>query len=779
MHALLKRTGMKKLVISEKNSVAIRLATILSSGKFKRENAAGVPVYRFSSDGTEYAIMGLRGHIVELDYPPEYNDWMKVDPKHLVYAEPYKKVTYRKAVDALINEARTADWVIVATDFDREGELIGMEALQLLQTGKDAPDAMQDAAFLPNLKVKRARFSSLGRNEVLSAFENLNEPDVRLAKSAECRQLIDLVWGATLTRMISISANQVGRNFLSVGRVQSPTLSLISKREMEIEKFEPKTFYDIRGIARKEKEFDIWHKSNPFWDRKEVDSVFDRIKDAKEATISGVRTEEKEEYPPPPFSTTLFLVEATRLGYSGAEAMDIAERLYSNGIISYPRTDNTVYPRSLYLKGVLEKLKGTEFEDAAAELLDQERLIPSRGQTETTDHPPIYPVEGVGRRKLSKREWPIYELVVRRFLATVAPKSLYRETEVDLLVRTEQFAAKGRVLLRDGWRRYYPYFRFSESLVPELTEGETVAVEKLFIHEDKTKPPSRYSQGSLIREMEKRGLGTKSTRHEIIQKLIDRKYIQGQTIKPTPVGISVSTALEQSAPEICDSKMTAHLEEDMDRIAEGAAQLKEVVDESREMLISVVDEINSNTQQIGTMIKEAITRQKRIGKCAACGGDLRIVESAQNKFVGCSNYPECRVTYSLPAGYLVQPTDRTCDVCDLPLIKLITKGQKPVEVCVDPACETNRKTGSIGSCPKCGKQLRIVRSQRGKRFLGCEGYPSCDTTYPLPQFGTISPLGKACETCGAPMIEVSSGRKGKWKLCPNMNCPSKKKRPPE
>ncbi len=766
---------MKKLVISEKNSVAIRLATILSSAKFKRDYASGVPIYKFDAEGTEYAIMGLRGHIVELDYPPEYNDWMKVDPKHLVYAEPYKRVTFRKAVDALIKEARDSDWVIIATDFDREGELIGLEALELLQSGKEASKVGTDGGFLPNVNVKRARFSSLGRNDVLKAFENLNEPDVRLARSAECRQVIDLVWGATLTRMISISANQVGKNFLSVGRVQSPTLSLISKREIEIEKFEPKKFYEIKGVAKKDKEFQTWHKSNPFWSAEEVKTVFEKVREVRKGTIKSVVAEEKEEYPPPPFSTTLFLIEATRLGYSGAEAMDIAERLYSSGIISYPRTDNTVYPRSLYLKGILEKFKGTEFESEAAEILAQDRLIPSRGQTETTDHPPIYPVEAVSRKKIGKREWPIYELVVRRFFATVAPKTSYRETDIELEIGGEPFAAKGRELLREGWRRYYPYFKFNESVVPELKEGDTVDVENLHIHEDKTKPPSRYSQGSLIREMEKKGLGTKSTRHEIIQKLIDRKYIQGQIIKPTLTGRSVSTALEQSAPEICDSKMTSHLEEDMDRIAEGAAEMKEVVDESREMLISIVDEIKTNNTQIGNMIKEAILQEKRIGKCPSCGGDLRIVDGPQNKFVGCSNYPECRVTYSLPAGYLVQPTDKECDKCGLPLIKLITRGQKPVESCVDPNCETNRMTGTIGKCPKCGKQLRVVRSQRGKRFLGCEGYPSCDVTYPLPQFGTINSLGTACEACGAPMMEVSSGRKGKWKLCPNMNCPSKKK----
>lgn len=766
---------MKKLIISEKNSVAIRLATILSGGKFKRASVSGIPVFRFTTDDVEYAVIGLRGHIVELDYPEKYNNWMSIDPKHLIHVEPYKRVLHRKAVDALISEAKDADWVIIATDFDREGELIGVEALELLNAGDDRTVVAGPARLLPNVSVKRARFSSLGRNDVLHAFEELNDPDIRLAKSAECRQVIDLVWGATLTRMISLSANQVGRNFLSVGRVQSPTLSLIAQREVEIEKFVPRTYFEIRAVLRKEKDFEAEHSSNPFWDEKEARTIYDRLTGCKTAQVRSVQKEEKEEYPPAPFSTTLFLIEATRLGYSGAEAMDIAERLYSRGIISYPRTDNTVYPRSLYLKNILEKLSKTEFVAEVSELLAQEKLIPSRGRTETTDHPPIYPVDGASRRKLGKREWPIYELIVRRFMATVAPKSAYMETAVSLDIGGEPFAAKGRELLREGWRRYYPYFKFTEVPLPELVEGDTVSVEKLWVHEDKTKPPSRYSQGSLIREMERLGLGTKSTRHEIIQKLVERKYIEGQTIRPTPVGRSVTMALGESAPEICDSRMTAQLEHDMDRIAEGDAEYVDVVSESREMLTSVANEIESNKTRIGDMIREAILQQKRIGKCPSCGGDLRIIDGPQNKFAGCSNYPECRVTYSLPSGYLVQPTESTCERCGAPVVKLITRGQKPFLACADPACETNMLTGSIGACPKCGKQLRIVRSQRGKRFVGCAGYPDCDVTYPLPQFGAINPLGTPCEACGAPMIEVASGRRGKWRLCPNLNCPSRKK----
>ncbi|MBX8631205.1 MAG: DNA topoisomerase I [Thermoplasmata archaeon] len=764
---------MNNLIISEKNSVALRLAIILADGKFKRERSSSVPIFRFTRDNDSYTIMGLRGHIVELDYPDELNNWHKTDPKDLIYATPHKRVLYQKMVEALISEASRADWIIIATDFDREGELIGLEAVELLNGGIDTGiKASED--LRSKLRIRRARFSSLGRNDVVRAFAELHDLDIRLAKSAECRQLIDLAWGATLTRLLSLAANQTGRNFLSVGRVQSPTLALIARRELEIENFVPKSYYNITAACLKlpDSKFEASHERNPFWDKEEAEKILSAIGGEKEAIVEKYSSEEREEYGPVPFSTTLFLVDATRIGYSGAEAMDIAERLYSEGFISYPRTDNTVYPRSLFIKGVLEKLLNTEFKKEVDEILAQEKITPTRGNVETTDHPPIYPVDAASRRKMSRKEWDIYELVVRRFLATVAPRSIVKNSSARLIIGKQPFVSEGKELVYEGWRRYYPYYRFYGSNMPALTEGERIPVEKISMREEKTKPLPRYTQGNLIKEMEKLGLGTKSTRHEIIQKLYDRKYVQGDTIRPTPVGLSVTLALEKRAPEVCDNKMTARLEQDMDKIAEGKIGMEEVVSESRDMLKTVAEEIDANREEIGRMIRDAILQQKRIGKCSVCGGDLRIIENSRGRFAGCSNYPECTVTYSLPSGYLIKPTDKSCEICSLPMIRLIAKGSKPVDVCINPSCESNRKTGAVGKCPSCGKELRIVRSQKGKRFVGCSGYPECSVTYPLPQSGEVAFSGKSCETCGAPLVEIRQNR-GSWSTCINVTCPSK------
>ncbi|MEM3852409.1 MAG: DNA topoisomerase I [Methanomassiliicoccales archaeon] len=763
---------MKKLVISEKNSVALRLAIILSSGKFKRENGQGYVIFRFTNGDDDYSIIGLRGHIVELDYPKKYNDWERVDPKELIFVQPEKRVLYSGLVNALVREAVVADVIIVATDFDREGELIGVEALDLLHQGIHAGAVGSSSS---HSDIRRARFSSLSRTEIVKSFSELHDIDLRLAKSAECRQIIDLAWGASLTRLISLAAGQTGRNFLSVGRVQSPTLALVVRRELEIEHFVPKKYYEIGTILNRDIDFHASHENNPFWEKEEAERVLGRISDASTGTVLSYQEEQRRDRGPSPFSTTLFLMEASRLGYSGSEAMDIAESLYASGLISYPRTDNTVYPRTLSLRGVLEQLLSSDFAPEAKELLALEKLVPTRGNVETTDHPPIYPVGGAKKSKLPKRAWAIYELVVRRFLATVSPDCIYTQRDAVIQINGEKFNAQGRSILEEGWRRYYPYYSFEEISLPALKEGEIVDVKKITMDEKQTKPPARYSQGTLIREMEKLGLGTKSTRHEIIQKLVERRYIEGQPVRPTPVGLSVSLALEQKAPEVCDNKMTAALERDMDLIAEGEKELEAVVDDSRRMLLAVIREVEEAKEDIAKTIREAIRAQRRIGECSKCGGDLYIRDGNGKAHVLCSNYPECSVYYPLPSGYLIRAAKRNCDSCGLPMIRLISKGRKPIDVCVDPVCPSNSLSGSIGKCPSCGRELRIVRSGRGKRFVGCEGYPSCSVTYPLPQFGAIRPSGKACESCGAPIVEIDAGRGRAWRTCINMECPAKKR----
>lgn len=766
---------MRRLIISEKNHAALRIALILSNNTLKRRSVAGVPVFEFSRDDADYIVLGLRGHIVELDYPDRFNDWNAVSPKDLIYAKPEKKVdpSAKKIMAALRDLASGADEIIIATDFDREGELIGVEALQQTGTSKT---------------LRRARFSALTKWEIEKAFSELTEVDYKLASAAETRQLIDLVWGAALTRFISLASGQLGKDFLSVGRVQSPTLALVVAREKEVREFKPTPYWVVSANLKSGEEFKAAHKHGSFHDKDAAQSAVTKAKVAKTATVRSIVVSQKDEYPPAPFNTTVFLAEATKRGVTAAQAMKIAEDLYTDGYISYPRTDNTVYPPSLSLRGILEKLTKSEFSAEAQELLAQESIRASKGKRSTTDHPPIHPVDAATKAELKGHKWDIYELVTRRFLATVAPSCRSESTVVDLDLGGEPFVSEGYRILSPGWRKYYPYYTSSETILPEMKEGGSAEVLKVLSTEKKTQPPPRFTQGSLIQEMERKGLGTKSTRHETIQKLYDRRFAKGVKIEPTESGIAVVAALENHARlhdeyKITHAKMTAHLESEMDLIAQGERVLEDVVEESQDMLDDIMTVLEKNKKEIGEDIKKALRAQHSLGECPKCKqGQLLEIRHGTGSFAGCSRYPDCRNTYSLPRGMLALATDQKCSVCGAPKVKFVSKGQPPSVTCIDPKCESSRKDRTLGKCPKCGKEIMVIQSRKGKRFAGCAGYPECDVIYPLPQLGGIVPANEACDSCGAPIVKVwqRSGRPP-WTLCINMECPKRaqKKRAPK
>ena len=763
---------MRRLIICEKNHAARRIALILSDGSFKRRSVAGTPVLNFTKDSDTYTVLGLRGHVVELDYPDEYNDWEGVSPKELVSVEPVKSVSpsAEKIMRALKELAAKSDEIIIATDYDREGELIGVEAIEHIES---------------EVPLRRAKFSALTKAEVEQAFSNLVDVDHKLATSAETRQYIDLAWGASLTRFMSLASGQRGSDFLSVGRVQTPTLALIVARERGIREFVPTPYWLVSASLRKEDNgFEASHAHGRFERKGEAHAAATAARREKHAEVKQVEEKTAHEYPPPPFSTTIFLAEATKRGLTAATAMKVAEDLYTDGYISYPRTDNTVYPKSLGLKRILEKLRKSEFAKEAEEILAQDEIRPSRGRTSTTDHPPIHPVEAATKSELKGTRWTIYELVTRRFLATLAPSCESKKTKVELDIGGEAFTAEGYEIAFPGWRKYYPYYRVTEVSLPKLTEGDRAEVLKVQSTEKKTKPPARFSQGTLIQEMEKHGLGTKSTRHEALQKLFDRRFVKGQRIEPTESGVAIVSALEDHARlhdeyKITDAKMTSHLEMEMDLIARGEREQPDVIEESQAMLEDIMDVLERNRKEIGDDIRKALRKQRSLGKCPKCGtGELvEIKAKGGDSFAGCSSYPECRNTYPLPKGMLVVPTDEVCEACSSPKIKTVAKGQSPMVLCIDPRCSESKKQRYIGKCPDCGGDITAIQSKKGKRFAGCVNYPECKKMYPLPQRGNIVPTDEACDACGAPVVKVWQQRnRTPWVLCINMDCPKKQKK---
>lgn len=662
---------MNTLVICEKNMAARRIAYILSEGSVKQSRVNGVPCYTFEN-GDHWSVIGLRGHIIKLDYPREYNRWDAVQPLKLVDVDPVKKISNRSIAQALRKLAGDAHRVIIATDYDREGELIGVEGLSIL-----------DGSF----EIQRAKFSSLMPYEIRQAFRHPTQVDYNLSASAEARQIIDLAWGATLTRFISLASRQLGRDFLSVGRVQTPTLALIVDREKEIEKFTPTPYWLLQAsLCYGEHDFTASHTQGKFWEKDKIDVIYRNIRDATTGTVVSYQQEIKEEFPPAPFNTTSFLREASRHGFTAASAMRIAESLYMRGYISYPRTDNTVYPSGMNMDRIMDQLAGS-FGQEVRLVRSKRRSHPTRGKTMSKDHPPIHPVGEADRKKLSKQEWRIYDLIVRRFLATLTENARAAVSRAEIDIQGEKFGAEGYQMLEENWRAIYDYYPQAERWL-QLEEDTTVDIQELQRLKKQTQPPKRYQQGSLLAEMEKHNLGTKSTRHDIIEKLYHRRYIKGKNIRPTLTGVAVTEALQRSADRITKPDMTAELEQEMNDIAEGNKTLEEVVADSRKLLREALQALERRKEVIGTVIQEAMAKQRFMGKCNQCGSDLKVITSRRGKrFVGCSNFPQCQNSYPLPQRGTVLFNDEYCDKCGAPIVTIITR--RKWKKCINPECPSN------------------------------------------------------------------------------------------
>lgn len=674
---------MRRVVIAEKGSAALRLSVVLSGGSFRRRRL-GVTVFEFDREGVSHSIVGLRGHIVEIDYPERFRDWDAATVEDLLSEEPEERVSEPAIADALRALAADADEVVLATDYDREGELIGVEALRIVREVR------------PGVAVRRARFSSLTKWEIEETFRGLVEVDEKLAASARAREEIDLAWGAVLTRFLSLACGLRGRDFLSVGRVQTPTLAHLVKRERDLEEFRPVPYWVVVATLGSEPPVTATHEADRFWRRDEADAAQGRAELAAEAVVVDWDGRTSEGHRPPPYNTTSFLADATRLGLSAVRAMAIAESLYRSGQLSYPRTDNTVYPPGLGLRAILERLLESDLAEEAQEVLAQPSLRPSRGPVEATDHPPIHPTAGATKDKIKADAWRVYELVARRFLATLAPTAVERDTIAEFDLEGETFFVRGRELVDAGWRKYAGA-GFPTSLVPRFSAGERVRVLAVLQEGRETDPPPRFTQGHLIEEMESLNLGTKSTRHEIVQKLYDRGYVEGRQIHVTAAGRAVVEALEAHGGHVTRPEMTAALERAMDGIARGVRTSSEVVGESRELLAAALKEMRGHEAGISEWVRTAIADETEVGPCEKCGGTMLLRRTRTGRrFVGCSNFPRCRNSRNAPGPGLLAPTQEVCDRCGSRRIARVHRGVADVW-CATPTCSDEELTRILGA----------------------------------------------------------------------------------
>ncbi|ELZ25444.1 DNA topoisomerase I [Natrinema limicola] len=758
-----------ELIITEKDNAARRIADILSGGTYDSSRENGVNVYEWGGK----RCVGLSGHVVGVDFPPEYSDWRDVEPVELIDASVEKTPTKENIVATLRLLARRAERVTIATDYDREGELIGKEAYDIVRgVDEDVP-------------IRRVRFSSITENEVQQAFDEPDDLDFDLAAAGEARQIIDLIWGAALTRFLSLSAGQLGEDFISVGRVQSPTLKLIVDREREIEAFDPEDYWELfADLQKDETRFEAQYfyrdeddnEAERVWDESTADEVYETLAERDAATVVDVTRRTRTDTPPTPFNTTQFIRAASSLGYSAKRAMSIAEDLYTAGYITYPRTDNTVYPDDLDPEELLDDFVGhSTLGESAESLLEADEITPTEGDEETTDHPPIHPTGEIpARGDISDDEWEIFELVVRRFFATVANAAVWEHLKVVAEVDDYRLKANGKRLVEPGYHDVYPYFSTSENYVPDVDEGEELSLSDVELEAKETQPPRRYGQSRLIETMEELGIGTKSTRHDILEKLYDRGYVEGDPPRPTRLAMAVVEAAEDYADRVVSEEMTAQLEADMDAIASGEATLDDVTDESREMLEEIFANLAESREEIGDQLRKSLKDDKRLGPCPECGEDLLVRRSRHGSyFVGCDGYPDCEFTLPLPSTGKPLIMEETCDEHDLHHVKMLAGRQTFVHGCPLCKAEDAGEGPIIGDCPECGDEhggeLAIKTLQSGSRLVGCTRYPDCEYSLPLPRRGEIEVTDEYCDEHDLPELVVHSGDEP-WELgCPICN----------
>lgn len=716
---------MYELIIAEKPNASAMVAEALADGKPLKENFKGVPFYRVTHKGKDIVVGCAVGHLfglAEKDKKPGFK-YPVFDIEWIPTYEISKAAGFaKKYFMALKKLAKDASSFTVACDYDVEGEVIGLNIIRYICNRNEA---------------KRMKFSTLTKPDLVEAYANASPHlDWGQAEAGETRHFLDFFYGINISRALTSAIKSTGMfKILSTGRVQGPALKIIVDREKEIKAFKPVPFWQIELDAMaKQNAIIAWHKEDKFWEKEKADAVMSKVKGEKKATVASVERNRFLQNPPHPFDLTSLQTEAYRcFGIRPKETLSIAQDLYTNGVISYPRTSSQQLPAALGLSKVISALsKQKLYSDLCKALLKKKDLTPNNGKKTDPAHPAIYPT-GITPKALDARYAKIYDLIVKRFLSTFADPAKRETMIIEFAVKGEPFVAQGSRTIEPNWHMFYaPYVKLEEIELPAVEKGESVDVKKIKLHAKETQPPKRFTQSSIIKELERRGLGTKATRAEIVDTLYRRDYVTGESIGATDLGIHIIAILEKYAPKIVDEELTKYFEQEMDEIRERKTKKEKIIAEAKEVLIKILDDFKKKEKDIGEGLKTTFTETRAamqtVGKCPACkDGTLVIKKGKFGRFVACDKYPECKTTFKLPLSGLVQVGEKICEHCKYPIIKMIRKGKRPQEVCINPDCPSKKVEITIEKkkCSKCGEGDMVLRKSVYGAFLACNKYPKC------------------------------------------------------
>ena len=734
---------MVELIITEKPQAAAKIAAALAEGKAIKENMNGVPYYKITRGKKDIIVACAVGHLYGLDQKEGQKKWafpvfdIEWQPAHEAKKESAFSKKYLDTIKKLCKEAKE---FTVATDYDVEGEVIGLNVIKYACKQKDAA---------------RMKFSTLTKEDLVEAYENKSKTlDWGQANAGETRHFLDWYNGINYSRALTSAYKTTGGfKILSIGRVQGPALKIIVDKEKEIKAFKPVPYWQIELNGNvNQSDIAAWHIKDKFWDKKEADQVMKKVKGQKQGAVDKIEKNQFKQAPPNPFDLTSMQIEAYKVfGIQPKDTLSIAQELYTSGFISYPRTSSNQLPSKIGYSKVLSLLaKQSKYANLCAKLL-KGKLQPNNGSKTDPAHPAIYPT-GIAPH-LDDRAGKIYDLIVRRFMSTFGEPATRETMKISIDVSKEIFIAKGTRTIEKGWFEYYgPYVKLEEEELPKVKEKDIVNIKKITQHAKETQPPKRYTPASIIKELEKRNLGTKSTRSAIVDTLFHRNYVHGlNSIEATELGINTTETLEKYVPKIIDEELTRHFEEEMEDIRSGKIKKESVLEEAKDAITKVIHDFKKHEKEVGESLKQANWESKdamaTLGQCPKCKeGILMIRKGKFGSFAACNKYPKCKTTFSLPSNALIKPSKNICKTCSMPMVVAI-KNKRPMEFCLNPECKSKYAEGKAGKeakavakgeiekqCPKCKEGHVVLRKSIYGAFYACDRYPQCKYTESLTNY---------------------------------------------
>jgi DNA topoisomerase-1 len=731
--------------------------------------------------GSEFSVKASMGHIRDLPESKIGVDTERNFEPEYVVPEPKKKVA-----TALRQAHRRTSELWLATDFDREGEAIAYHLAEVLDVDPET--------------AKRVTFTEITRDAVREAFDHPRTIDLRLVEAQQARRILDRLVGYNLSPLLWKKV----RTGLSAGRVQSVALRLIVEREREIQRFEPKEYWTVDArlspdgddrafVARLDQVGEDKVKAPT--ERKKGIVLLER--EAREHTanleraayrVADIRRKDTKRRPSPPFTTSTLQQEAGRkLGFSARKTMRVAQQLYEGislpgegqtGLITYMRTDSTTIAETA-LREIRQVVKD-QFGDRYALAKPRRYKTTSRGAQEA--HEAIRPTQAsrlpdAVQSHLSNDQARLYRLIWQRAVASQMADAVLDQVSVDVEAVAEGapryvLRATGQTVKFDGFRRVYfesaddAPDRDAESILPDLTDQQLLRLLELLPEQHFTQPPPRFTEASLVKELEKRGIGRPSTYAPTISNLQDRDYIriEERRLFPEDVGFVVVDLLLEWFPKVMDYEFTAHMEEELDDIAEGKIRWVQVLDEFFGPFEREIEKAEEQMERPKEETGETCPKCPEEGRDPP--GKLVIKLGKAGRFVACDRWPECDYSRDLSGQERPEPEllEERCPECGKQLVKRVGRYGPFVGCSGYPDCRYIKReeqtTGVL--CPKCKEEGRepqgelVVKRARRRRaavFYGCNRYPECDFTV------GNKPLPEPCPKCGGLLVQGPKGVK--------------------